>query len=44
MKDINLYKLSIDISGKSLSGSYSAFDSGPNTLDRDYHRHPAVRA
>lgn len=29
MKDTNLYKLSIDISGRSLSGSYSAFGSSP---------------
>ncbi|MGA9098912.1 MAG: hypothetical protein WB392_08290 [Methanotrichaceae archaeon] len=29
MNDVNLYKLSIDISSKSLSGSYRAFGSGP---------------
>ncbi len=32
MKDINLYKLSIGISGKSLSGSYSALSSSPTPL------------
>jgi len=32
MNDVNLYKLSIDISGKSLSGSYRAFGSGLRPL------------